>query len=367
MPSSLTLPTSWSGDRAANYYPYAISQGSAATLGFLSAHHTQNSVVYNWFSKQNIVRQPKLIASLPGSSSDFTAVYSSPPTAAERTAFVDSFFARSVSLVFVKSMVDTWASVPPGKNINLNEFKRIDFKSTGKFAVADSAWRVPGNQAALGVLQASPWSVNASGVASLRAGGDLYGIPMTTGRLNASTLALQSMWEGVAPPQYDTAAIPAPEDSIPREYVYCVVPSPLGVGRLVRAHLVLAPAGRNAAVAVNTIGGIGVGDVLSTGTYPLVSAPLSVGMVVDSVLSENVVRVVFETIRTQPLTTSNRLAINQVRMRLYLVKLLEAAGDEGTVIKSNIDTVITMRTNNTPPQIITDTALVPALPNGFQF
>jgi type II secretory pathway pseudopilin PulG len=372
VPSAAKLPTTWADDRTALYYPYAISQGGS--LGIASAHHTQAVSVYNWFAKQDPQRQEKLKAALPGSSADLTAAYANP--AVNRSAFMKSYFARSISLIFVKSMIDAWTPTPTAKVAGRSDFRRIDFKSTGANPTTDAQWASLGNHNVLGVLHASPWTYDASGAAILRTppawaspgnAAAPYGIPVTTGRLNLTTLTLQPMWEGVGAPQYNTAVTMAPVDFIPREYIYCVVPSPVGVGRLVRAHLELDPAttGRAASTAVNTPNGILVGDVLSRGVYPLTAGSLPVKMVVDSVLSDHVTRVVFETIRTQDPASNGLLAINQVRMRLYLARILESSG--GGVVKATFDTVIAMRANNAPSQVITDTDLVPMVANGFQF
>jgi prepilin-type N-terminal cleavage/methylation domain-containing protein len=384
VPSASALPTAWADDRTALYYPYAISQGGS--LGIASAHHSQATAVYDWLSKQDRLRQEQLKAALPGSSTDLTAAYADPLTAANRVAYMKSYFARSVSLIFVKSMIDEWTATPTAKVAGRNEFRRIDFKSTGANPTSDAQWAAVGNHNVLGVLYASPWTFDDLGAAVLRtppaaggaagnvappAGGAAaatpYGIPITTGRLNLTTLALQPMWEGVSAPQYNATILPGQADLIPREYIYCVVPSPLGVGRLVRAHLELDPAstGRAASAALNTPNGIIVGDVLSRGVYPSPAPSLPVKMVVDSILSEHVTRVVFETFRTQDPTASGLLAINQVRMRLYLARVLEVNG--GGVVKATFDTIITMRANNTPTQVVADSTLVKGVTGGFKF
>ena len=399
IPSSTILPTAWSapvpvppvspapppGDREISYYPYAIEQGTASGLGNMSGNHAQAPAVYDWWSKQGSSRQTRLRDSLVGSSTDFTATYTSPPTAAERSAFMVSYFARSTSLVFVKTMVDEWSPAPTAKSRGRSEFGRIDFKSAEpRFpgdprSTTDAQWRTLNNQDALGVLYGSPWTfvLDGTGAPQLarRVIGDNgvttatvvpanppeappYGVVITAGRYNSTNSGeLTPMWETVLAPDYGGGA-----QSATREYVYCVVPSPIGVGRLVRAHLEAAPLGALAAVTVNSKRGIFIGDVLSPNT-----ANPAMGMVVDSVLSDDVTRIVFETFRTQPAGTINPLAINQVRMRVFLARLVETSNGGGGVVKTTIDTVVNMRARNTAPQLVEDTALVPALPNGFQF
>ncbi len=360
MPPAI-LPTTWATDRATLYYPYAVSQGG--NLGSLGPHHTQNVSVYDWFARQNPKRQEYLRAGLSGSPADFTNPCVHTP--AGRAAFFDSYFGRSVSLVFVKSLVDEWGNNPESRSRGRNEFRRIDFGNTGPGKTTDAQWATVGNQQNLNISYASPWQVNASGVATQRSGFQTYGVEILSGKLDLATRSLLPVWEGIVAPQYDSSAVQMQVDLIPREYMYCVVPSPLGVGRLVRAHLVQAPTGRLATVALTQPEGIVIGDVLSQGVYPLPQAPLTVGMVVDSILSDDVTRLVFETIRTQDPTISNPLAINQVRMRLYLARVVE--GSQGGVVKSIIDTVVTMRVGGSAAQVLANTLLVPALPGGFQF
>jgi hypothetical protein len=389
VPSGLALPTVWSapatspptdpptppGDREVTYYPYAIAQGVSLGLGNLSGYHSQAPSVYSWFDQQDSLRQERLRAALPGLPADFTNFFSP-----ARAAFLNSYFARSVSLVFVKSMVDDWSLSPTQKSRGLNNFRRIDFKSAeprypgDPRSTTDAQWATPGNQDALGVLYGSPWgfvlnsagnpelarrAVSPAGVSSLTAVSDLtgdvapYGVLIAAGRFDPTASSqLQPMWETITAPNYASAVQPPL-----REYVYCVVPSPLGVGRLVRAHLAVPAGGPAAADAVQTPNGITIGTVLSGNA--------TAEMVVDSVLSDDVTRVVFETFRTQDPGTVSPLAINQVRMRLYLARVVESANS--VVVKTVIDTVVTMRARNTAPQIAADITLVPSLTGGFHY
>jgi hypothetical protein len=70
------------------------------------------------------------------------------------------------------------------------------------------------------------------------------------------------------------------------------------------------------------------------------------GMVVDKVLSDDVVRIVFDTFRTTRDTSAaddvnEQLAVNQVRIRLFLAR--RSIANPSLIISRMLDTVVSMR------------------------
>ena len=124
-----------------------------------------------------------------------------------------------------------------------------------------------------------------------------------------------------------------------REYTYAVVPSPIGAGRLVRAFSVDLDDGDGDGVTDTLLQsrpvGVRVGELLSRD-------PLSNrAVVVDRVLSDKVVRVLFDTYRTDP---DGTLGLNEVRVRLFMLAM--TPNDPTRRIPLMQERTFTMRTGN---------------------
>ena len=366
VPSGLALPSARdatppvASDRNTRYYPYVVAYGSGVDVGSMSYHNIPAAVVDIATTLGNDVLS-RLDGNLPGTVADRTA----PPS--DRADYLASFFARSQSLVFVKAAVEPWSATPRARlGVATSQASRIDFRTT---TTTHADWELTNNHANLRVLGGSPWSRDLSGDVNYRLPTNPtsfppYGVPLTAGRLNLDDLSLQMVWETVDAPVYDPDPItPIPDvNLLVREYVYLVVPSPVGVGRLVRAHLerTPVPAARSALAAVATPGGIQPGDVLGNGSFPITPTPVPVSLVVDSVLSDNVMRIVCETRRSVPDTS---LTVNQVRIRLYMAKTY--SNDRGLAVSRVADFIVVMRSKNAAIQVQDDEAFVGPVTGGF--
>jgi hypothetical protein len=121
-------------------------------------------------------------------------------------------------------------------------------------------------------------------------------------------MPVKIQWQTMAEPSFSRADY-GPERL--QEFTYAVVPTPLGLGRLVRAAKVLA-----SGLPASAKEGIEIGDILAgDATYK---------MVIDRVYSDDVVRIVFDTYRTIDQGSAEdevrTLAPNQVRLRLYMAR-----------------------------------------------
>ena len=124
------------------------------------------------------------------------------------------------------------------------------------------------------------------------------------------------------------------------------------LSRLVRAHKERLPSG-----------GLPVGVEVAQQLTGATTTDDEV-LVVDRVLSDNVVRITFDTYRTDLLLTSDagRLDVNQVRVRIYLARLDRI---QNTVLTKVVSTTLTMRAKNTETQRADDLVLLGPNRPGF--
>lgn len=154
--------------------------------------------------------------------------------------------------------------------------------------------------------------------------------------------------------------------SILREYSYVVVPSATGVGRLVRCEKKKF----SAQPVIVTAPGPGVGNVISSAVEPDDnSAGAIYGMVVDKVISDDVARITFETIRTSRIPDAsdsanygagvaamiqqNALDVNQIRIRIYMVKDHRVNGENQPVYQ-RFETIASMRARSSATDVEND-------------
>jgi hypothetical protein len=237
------------------------------------------------------------------------------------------------------------------------------------FKGSKNSWRTSGQHEALGIFHASGWIPvrDASGAitgytprpteplnsSSASANVEPYGVVMDGGLLQdvSNLQRIGVNWRTVSGAAY---AVPPVADLL--EYSYSVIPSQFGLGCLVRARRVNDATTRKLVTTADP-------------NYPqlgrLISSNGNDGMVVDRILSDNVVRVVFDTYRTvDPIPNVSQvtsLDINQVKVRIYMAKrtATKAVAAQGTssnaassTAKNNtsiyrmFETVVSMRAQN---------------------
>ena len=187
---------------------------------------------------------------------------------AERQRYQTSFHARSQELVFLKALSADWAADPEQQDHPVLDFsgpaeawRRIAPRgpNAGTPLFEDDPWNLYQHDA-LGVLRMSDWDVklDASNVRKgFRDGSDpltpfeaAQNIPARTTRIDdivlrggwlaqpGGTLEIRPRWETkTATPRWNDDHLSWEEL---REYTYAVVPSTIGLGRLVRAYTIRA-------------------------------------------------------------------------------------------------------------------------------
>lgn len=380
-------------DRQLRYYPMAQIQPAVASADGFNTR-------LPWTRIDGSVARPPLaqVVAAFGADGAERALPGDPAHATQAPlddeAWRTSFHARSCELVFLRSTVGTWqrrrdtgleesmfrtmsagsylAQLPSSRPLPLLNFS-ID--ANGFETTADD-WRQPNQHARLQVLFASGFEETPDGWEE-RTPGEPYGATLDGGWYDpgdVETAPIKPLWESMRkadiaeiPPTVPGATSPvdryraymlAPERR--REYMYAVVrsPVPLGTGRLVRACR------RPDAGAIPL--GVEVGQRISEVAVDSGRiANESVGMVVDRVLSDHIVRVVFDTYRTvdagAPRVTT--LAVNQVRVRLYFVRPLVT--DPRTLVSRVVETTVSMRARSSGNDIENLLATLGTVPIGI--
>jgi type II secretory pathway pseudopilin PulG len=344
-------------DRGLWYFPYVVLQDYAGIA--TSAQGT----FFPHLERSPALRGPSALpAGLPGDAADATTAFSG-----DTDAWRDSYYARSQELVFLRATVGQWHA-----SASTDEWQREDrtasyagtlaasrsqtglnFSSNGTTALTRADWLKANNQDALGVLFPSGWAedLDANGVAvgyKARAAGasspaPYYGVVLDGGWYDPDAegtdgdMPVKIQWQTMGKPSFSRA------DYAParlQEFTYAVVPTPLGLGRLVRAAKTPA-----SGLASGVHEGIEVGDILEgDATYK---------MVIDRVFSDDVVRIVFDTYRTvdQGSTTGEvrTLAPNQVRLRLYLAR--RQASNPSVINSRMYEAILGMRSRSASAEV----------------
>ncbi len=333
--SATTYPTSsLTSDRAMRYWPYVTQM--------------QLPSIYQNSNFRHIEGRSSSLVTLP----DRPAFGSSLPTdislTPSQSGWATSYYARSQELVFLRQTSTTWAADP-------SEYVRASLRFPSD-PTEVAKWTVPNNHNAIGVKYASAWGRDASGNFILHADSnplvaatvdadadgnpDPYGVPLAGGilKVDNGTLSVQMQFDTVDGISYtmDSDQNQVLDPTKVRDFQYAVVPSNIGLGRLVRAYKA------RSSTSPSFVTYPGTGDWISWN-----SANGGWGMKVDKVLSDDVTRVVFETYRQV-----GDLAINQVRMRLFMARKF---GDtRESVLGQTITTVFTMRGRNSATDMQSD-------------
>lgn len=391
--TSADFAGSYAQDRKLRYYPYVIQQAptDAAAAARLAATTDPGGGLQdvsptwfktktaNWFVRANSQvdlgrYNPRL--DLPpqlGQPADFSTNYTGTIFASEalrQKACNASFYARSQELVFLRACVGGWPAKPGVDTTPILRFPGGDW--TSRTRDAGGGVMVKDNHVPLGVIRMSEWQLGDTNPASAAAldvrnptswywnrptaPAGLTQVPvavnlgaMLSPQADPGNL-VQIRWESMLNPSlyyFDMlVADPHPVIEFPttsagiarikarqlREYCYLLLPSDSGAGRLVRAHTEIAN------LSVVSGRAAWVGDCISKGVDPT-DRPIS--LVVDQVLTDNCMRVVFDTART---VTDGSLQPNQIRVTLYLAK--GTTRQDEAPITHVASTVLTMRVLN---------------------
>jgi type II secretory pathway pseudopilin PulG len=337
----LSLPSDPVADRAQQYWPYVITQRTAASqfplmkrsAGMVNLNLPSGLSGSATDATGNVffldpANQSAIAASLPSSTNGTRQA----SVAAIRAGFFKSWYAPSQELIFLKEIGDSgWSTIPSRQNEPTLGFPRTVNGVTVDWSDTSDTMR-----AQIGVLFPSPYIQTTQGVYGLRTGlTSIYGLPLRATVLDStdsSKLVFRTAWQTISAPTYNLADLIVPvaaPDNVLRQYVYAVVPpgnSGLGFGRLVRAFKV-----KFSLLGSTPASGSDRGQLIaSDGTY---------GLMVDDILSEHCVRVVFDTARTDV-----SLAINEIRARVYLLR--RSLVDPTLLVKHVIDLHATMRSRN---------------------
>ena len=361
----LVFKSTLSLDRADFYLPYVyqLPEGESATQGGVPQEsnlapffRSQTGGVV--FSQRNagtpiatnlnssIADFDALDLLLPGAPADRTR----DPSQFTGTSYRTSYYARSQSLVFVKATTTIWdrrnqrplnvAGMTPDKIPSLAENFNLNLLAPGSAVPTSADWKATNNHAALGILHSSQWTQDpTTQVWTQRAipstwnlpAGTPYGQVMEAARLysNNGLISPVIQVDQAGQPDYgydslNSAYVSQPVTSL-RLYSYVVVPSPKGrgLGRLVRVY---KAASGSQIVGVDS--GCRISQVVGGNC-----------LVVDKVLSDNVVRILFETARHNPF-----LGVNNIKATIFLAKQSEnGAVSSSPVVHQCISMIFAMQ------------------------
>ena len=329
-------------DRTLRYYPYVQIPGN---VGSKFPQHLRDSAA----NRPNLPSEYDSL--LPGISSDATS--------GAVSDWKNSFYAPSQEIVFLKSTVSFWNSKTDSFYANQDQVPVLDFVKAPR-----NTWRAPSQHETLNILHPSGWQQDKDGAGNVlgylprpvdplapsgpKSDQEPYGVVMESGLLLEPTGELSNIgvnWqtisgEGFKPPPDLNDTVNGIDVSDLKEFSYCVVPSPYGFGRLVRAIRVNNATSYPAGKIINSAGGVyaNIGILLSRNGDD--------GMVVDKVLSDHVVRVVFDTYRTVDKGAAEvvSLDINQIKVRVFMAR--QSNINKDLLISKVFETVVSMRAQN---------------------
>lgn len=370
-------------DRGLRYYPYVQIPANGAFSSGVGTRFPWTVLATG--SMPTLPAAPKL----PGSDADASVLFGS--NDADWTA---SFYARSQQLIFLRSQLGAWnqTMIPTSSRNNwqftqqsesIYEKQRpadrsppnldFTFAYTGGLPTGTrtttAQWQTAGNQDTLGVLFPSGFTYDATAQTwSERYPNTPYGVVLDAGWYdpNDTTVPIKPLWESMSKLAASADFYGTNAQDL-REFMYAVVPSPLpnSLGRLVRAYRVRNP---SSFPTGRTDPGYRITAIANDPDYfiaPAITTNTPCAMVVDKVLAEDVVRVVFDTYRTVNTggTVVDALGLNQIRVRLYLARKQVTRPD--TIIYRIAETTISMRTRASAAEVATVSTVVGASPIGI--
>jgi hypothetical protein len=260
------------------------------------------------------------------------------------TDLADEMAAPSADIIYLRAATGPWSEDPA--DVEHEQASGMEFfpgflNGTALPGCRASSWNISDNYANLpNVLRPSEYEASGSGFLHRNATATTvatnpYGVRAWGALFDDSSSGdvIRIQWEAIAADRVDLDRQIATDNLMPpddvREFVLAVVPSPIGLGRLVRAHSVIAPIGSTPAVGVEP------GDWISD--------PAAVrGWVIDRVLSDDVVRTQWWTRR------HNRgLSTNEVQLALVIARVMPSGdGLTRTVRWQRVTTSMTMWARN---------------------
>jgi hypothetical protein len=254
--------------------------------------------------------------SVPGSPADRLRA----PSEFAAGDYAKSYYARSQELVFVRSTSTSWNRATNAP-LNLPSGAR-GMPPIERFPGAMLDWLAPSNHATVGALLPSGWQRSGSSWVQVTPSAP-YGQVMEACFLYTAggTTDLKLQLEQQVRPDFQTQ-----DPANVRLFSYLVVPSPsgMGLGRLVRAY-----------TAMGVVGSVGVD------AGQRIASTAASSLIVDKVLSDNVVRVVFDSARH-----NDGLGINNVRATIYFAKMSEHDRGSPLVVRRAVTMVFALRAAN---------------------
>lgn len=309
-------------DRALFYTPYVVqpsitsgpNNGQGTEPGLLLFNRSGPTDLR--FEGTLVSDLDRCLGSIPGKPGDRVLA----PSGFAAGRYAASYFARSQELVFVRATSTSWNQATNAPlNLTASTVRQAPIE---RFPGTTADWLAPSNHAVVNALLPSGW--RRSGTTWTEVTPSVpYGQVMdacflyTAGGSNDLQLQLEQQIQ----PDFKTQI-----RANVRLYSYAVVPPPpgRGLGRLVRAY-----------AAPGTVGTIGVepGQRISTTSTS--------SLVVDKVISDNVIRIVFDTARH-----SDEIGINNVRATIYFARPNEKDRLQSPVVHRAVTMIFAMRAAN---------------------
>lgn len=313
---------SLTNDRTLLYAPYVVQPTITSAPNGGEAQHASLAIFNRSgasdlrFEGAGVSELDRCIGSLPGFPGDRLLA----PSGFAPGAYGSSYFARSQELVFVRATSTSWNRTTNAP-INLTS-SALRSLPTERFPGVTADWLAPANHMVVGSLLPSGWQRNGSAWAQVSPSAP-YGQVMEACYLYTAggSTDLKLQLEQQIQPDFKTQ-----DPANVRLFSYVVVPSPAGVGlgRLVRAYTTPG--------LVGTIGAENGQRIASTAGSSLM---------VDKVLSDNVVRIVFDSARH-----NDGLGINNVRATIYFAKMSEHQRSTPLVVRRAVTMVFALRAAN---------------------
>jgi prepilin-type N-terminal cleavage/methylation domain-containing protein len=319
-------------DRALFYAPYIVQ--AAHGTGLNGGEPTPTNTLLRPFARANagnIIFNPLPTSLLAKNEAPLPGEYLQRGLKPGDPEYNISFFGRSQELVFVRATNSLWNDQAQ-RPVVAGDGRPVN-STMDRFGGDAADWKSPSKHSTLNVLQPSGWQQSGTAFTELTPGVP-YGRVMESSIVsNASgNLTFSMQLEQYGQPTYQTQAA-----TDVRLYGYLVVPCPRdeGLGRLVRVR------------TDRSGSALGFGSDVGQ----MVAQEGAVQLVVDKVLSDNVVRVIFETARhacdaTAAPTDRSEIGINNIRATIFLARSADQSKDSAPIVTQIIRMVFCMRASN---------------------